>query len=296
MFNAGFGPLCERNLWQPTTCTPLAYIDLSWGWSDTVACYDACPSGMGVRHGEASIHATAQVGRIAERSRYIKVAGEEFRKPRISALAEAGSEPFLTDPLSVIEDLDATCVGNEAKYYVDPFFFEVLDHYLNCIAWNHTCARRFRRNELIHVKEAKASLWSLRKFAVHCRRTRVLQIGDNMNAILAHGKGRCSAWSLLVVCRRRAALLLARCLVVSERWIPSEKNDADLPSRVFESNAHKEVDKRDWLSTEEHKLPTSSNNVLTQERKDAHNDDFNQCEEVRVSDEGFLSAREKHKS
>lgn len=57
-------------------------------------------------------------------------------------------------------------------------------------------------------------------------------LSDSMSAVLAISKGGSSARALNRVCRQLAAILLATNMFVSLRWLPSELNPADLPSRA----------------------------------------------------------------
>eukprot|EP00973_Karenia_brevis_P037586 5187162-Karenia_brevis.AAC.1 len=52
---------------------------------------------------------------------------------------------------------------------------------------------------------------------------------------------------MLKVCRKVGALCLCGGIVLAARWIPSEYNPADMPSRVFDPQCH--VQARDRCST-----------------------------------------------
>ena len=58
-----------------------------------------------------------------------------------------------------------------------------------------------------------------------------LVLSDSMSAILAISKGRSSTSSMNRVCRQVAALCFFTGMSLEGRWIPSELNPADLPSR-----------------------------------------------------------------
>ena len=60
-----------------------------------------------------------------------------------------------------------------------------------------------------------------------------LVLSDNMSIVLAIDKGRCADFKLLVVLRKLCALCLVFGLRLRVRWIPSERNLADKPSRDF---------------------------------------------------------------
>ena len=61
-----------------------------------------------------------------------------------------------------------------------------------------------------------------------------LHFCDNMGMTLLLAKGRSGTFSMLRICRRVACLLLATDCFLAVRWIPSELNMADGPSRRWE--------------------------------------------------------------
>ena len=58
-----------------------------------------------------------------------------------------------------------------------------------------------------------------------------LILGDAMAVVLALTKGRSSALVLLSICRQRCAFSLAADVYAHLRWVPSQENSADDPSR-----------------------------------------------------------------
>ena len=65
----------------------------------------------------------------------------------------------------------------------------------------------------------------------------MLFLGDNLGCILALSRSRAKDYQMLVQVRRVAAWSLARGVRISFRWIPSEWNTADDPSRLAEAAA-----------------------------------------------------------
>eukprot|EP00975_Prorocentrum_lima_P008824 1881258-Prorocentrum_lima.AAC.1 len=63
---------------------------------------------------------------------------------------------------------------------------------------------------------------------------RVLVLGDNLAVMCSLCKSRAADWGLLGLCRVSSSISLAANLRVNPRWIPSEHNPADGPSRRFE--------------------------------------------------------------
>eukprot|EP00972_Heterocapsa_arctica_P027521 4045495-Heterocapsa_arctica.AAC.1 len=64
-----------------------------------------------------------------------------------------------------------------------------------------------------------------------------LRLVDNFAVACALTRGRAHSFGLLQLCRRSAALLIANNSECDMRWIPSEHNPADAPSRVFEGTS-----------------------------------------------------------
>ena len=106
------------------------------------------------------------------------------------------------------------------------------------LAWRIVQSRRFRKGGNIMHLEGLALVWAVRRA---CRspslhHSRLLFLVDNMSLCCALTKGRSSSPHLLPTCRTLAAYALACGLKIATRWIASEHNPADLPSRVFASS------------------------------------------------------------
>ena len=99
--------------------------------------------------------------------------------------------------------------------------------------WKVVGRHRWWRQEGMPVLEARATFYAvrhlLRKVENHGKRFLVLT--DSLTAALAFGKGRAHSARLRGVVRRAAALLLAVGSSLTLRWLPSEWNPADGPSR-----------------------------------------------------------------
>ncbi|CAK0838344.1 unnamed protein product [Prorocentrum cordatum] len=99
--------------------------------------------------------------------------------------------------------------------------------------WKVCFYGRFNRAADIVILEGEALVMGVRHFvrntANHGRR--LLLLCDNMGLVLASGKGRSSVSSLNLVLRRLAAISIFANIDITVRWIPSELNPADAPSR-----------------------------------------------------------------
>ena len=94
-------------------------------------------------------------------------------------------------------------------------------------------AGKWDREEHNNILEARGVVAVLR----HLSRSspawhkRVLIFTDSLVTLGCLGKGRSSARGLLRVCRQAAAIQLACRIRLYLRWVPSERNLADAPSR-----------------------------------------------------------------
>ena len=94
-------------------------------------------------------------------------------------------------------------------------------------------AHAWRQAEAIHLLEARASVKALqhacRSPCTRC--SRVLILCDNLSAVGMFNKGRCTSYPLLRLARRAAALQLAHGVHGRWRYIPTDRNLADIPTR-----------------------------------------------------------------
>eukprot|EP00969_Alexandrium_andersonii_P013650 595756-Alexandrium_andersonii.AAC.1 len=99
--------------------------------------------------------------------------------------------------------------------------------------WRLAFRGRWRREEHTNVTEARGVAAVVRHLS---RSTRswgrgVLIFTDSLVAMGCLGKGRSSAAQLLSVCRIAAAAQLVFHVRIYLRWVPSERNYSDWPSR-----------------------------------------------------------------
>ena len=87
------------------------------------------------------------------------------------------------------------------------------------------------------AKEARAGTMAVRHLARSREffRKRPLLFGDNLSVILAFTKGRSSVFPLSEYCRRIMCVSVAMGSSLCFRWIPSEFNEADWLSRVYQA-------------------------------------------------------------
>lgn len=210
---------------------PLLVGDLRRQWSDVITASDASPSGWGLCEMDSSPVVAQLHGRWQERWRYKRLDPGEWR-PRERALHR---DPF-SDPFSVKGTLDS--VDDIANYTYNEGFPEIPlallepEHWktVSMGSWKHT-------DEHITLKEARSLLIAVRRLsrAQRHRHKRHLILLDNMALCFALAKGRSARFDMLRVLQRVGSISLACGITLRPRWIPSELNVADGPSRGFHS-------------------------------------------------------------
>ena len=104
--------------------------------------------------------------------------------------------------------------------------------------WNVSGFGRWTRREDILVLEARAWMKCVDRSwkGIYGTKCRQLVHGDNMALVLTQCRWRSRLFALIVILRRAAAYILARDMVIVSRWIMSEMNTSDAPSRLQEQH------------------------------------------------------------
>ena len=99
--------------------------------------------------------------------------------------------------------------------------------------WSMLLSCKWQRPEHIIALEGRSLVFSLRHVSRprSCMHQRFLLLSDSMVNILGLSKGRTSARGLLRPCRQFCGIALRRDAQPQLRWLPSELNVADPPSR-----------------------------------------------------------------
>lgn len=232
----------RQTLWSSAAieCKNMAYLlemcfaDLRRPWNQEVTCSDASLTGTAVcRATWASLH--------------VKAAGQQRELWRFRATGTAGKARQHVQELDPFNDLD-TVRPMSQDAFTTPFvifqlnleFKEISPELLSPTDWSTQFATNMKHPEHITLLEARGVIQSLR----HKARTfssfhsRHVHLGDNLGMILSFDRGRAKNKALLFQCRRSAALAVATDSEYHFRWIPSELNVADSPSRIFEPARH----------------------------------------------------------
>ena len=186
----------RRELWTAIRLAPLFFTTLSIDWFHSVVACDASLTGQGV--------CAARVSNI----------GEEV------VAAAAARSGILWQP-----DLDDEASLNDA----------VLGGAFGEMKWRTIVAAPFTRPEHINRLELRSVHTALRWVlsSPDSINRRLLLLSDSQVAVGALTKGRSSSHSLLTRLRPTCGLLLAAGIQLSVRWIKSELNPADEPSRRY---------------------------------------------------------------
>ena len=209
--------------------------DLKKPWSSTLTASDACLSGTATCSLELEPSEIRIMGSCRELWRFRS--NDPSCKARDSVLA---MDPFkdveTVLPWHVLED----------PFRINQQFPNVRKDVATSPEWKLQFSARMTKAEHITILEGRASLQSFRHKlrSVNHFGKRHLHLGDNLGMVLAFDRGRAKAIPLLFCCRRAAALSFASNSVFCHRWIPSEWNPADGPSRRWEKTRKVEVSAR----------------------------------------------------
>ena len=195
-------------------------------WHEHPQMVDSSLGGFGIMEGQIPQNLVTQVGCYDERWRFKRIyKNEHSARERALHLLDPFSDPEAVKPLS----LPLLC------WEAVRDFPEVPPHMLQPGFWHEVLAGQWHFKEAIHILEARVVLLAVRRLArnVGLRGFRHLILCDNMSVVLAISKGRASDFGLLQICRKIAAYSVACDFKVKVRWVVSERNLADEPSRRF---------------------------------------------------------------
>ena len=213
----------------------LCFADLRRPWCQEVTASDASLTGTAVcstHWGPADTH---QVGRQRELWRYRAIGGAGRARDHVQAL-----DPF-TDHETVlpVSPIPSTSQPLDS-FQLNLDFKEVPSTLLRVEDWTIDFSARMTMPEHITLLEGRGVVQALRHKARGSGNfgQRHIHLNDNLGMTLAFDRGRAKNKALLFQCRRSAALAIATHCEFHFRWIPSELNVADKPSRIFEPPRH----------------------------------------------------------
>ena len=205
-------------------------------WNPVVTSSDASLTGFGVCQSHWPQDVVATTGRRLERSRFRRVGGHSARE---SALTAAG---FYYDGRAWGPVGTKTAKQlSEAGWAVDDTFVEVPVGSLKRKLWSPKIWGRWKFKENIGILEARTVLKSIQRICMtrFGHDVRHLHLCDNLGVVLSIERCRSKNFKLLSVIRRIAGYCIARNVQLAIRWVPSELNIADEPSRLDDPEVSK---------------------------------------------------------
>ncbi len=225
---------------------PLFRARINIGWSPQITASDSSPWGFGVcvrNIDDAKLH---EIGQCSERWRYrvesaIKarshalssdLGGEVHSdRPGNKSESDAGGDfPEVQDEVDQINS--RSCIPDDisSEIHFSPVDASILHSTDWTVVWS--APWKFRANIL--GTEARALVWSVEHLLRANRNIgkHIICLVDNLPVALAATKGRGKSSLLKSPLRHIASLLLATGSRLHVRWIPSELNIADKPSRA----------------------------------------------------------------
>lgn len=215
---------------------PLIWRDLALPWEQDVTAVDASEWGLGATVATFSQSEVQQLGRFSERWRF---ESKEFSQPRATALGidlaagsdEVGAMQWVSSATSHQEGGPKPLFEGHGKQVES--LFQMVDRQVLLKEWKVVGRYHWKRLEGMPTLEARATLYAVK----HALRSisgfhkRHLILSDSMSAICAIDRGRGKAFKLRRVTQQIGALLLCSGSSLSLRWVASEMNPADGPSR-----------------------------------------------------------------
>ena len=216
---------CLKEIGWIMVLLPFARCQLDLPWSTQLTISDACVTGVALCSLDVNVGDARSIGEIAERSRF------KCSPPSWNARTRALSQ---LDPFHRRRHRGAcNSTTNSFAYLLDEGFTEVLTR-LSCHPdWSSRFNMRVTHASKIVCLEGKgvflAARDKLRASTHFC--VRHVHLGDNLGNELMIEKGRGVSLSLFLMCRRLCVLTAASGCCFHHRWVPSEHNAADSPSR-----------------------------------------------------------------
>ena len=202
-------------------------------WSSTVTVSDASESGYGVCSSTWSSNMVGDIGRVHERERFRRTGSHNAREAALTAAGFVKDEVTGKWQAGLLDDEDYLA---SAGWALNESFPEIPKSCLDGETWSTVCQGQWKRREHIVHLEARALVKSFEHVVEdgqisHCRQ---LFLVDSMSAALAFDRCRSKNFRMLRQIRKFCSFSLARNIAFSVRWLPSELNPADAPSRAKE--------------------------------------------------------------
>eukprot|EP00435_Cladocopium_sp_Y103_P024584 s857_g6.t1 len=214
---------------------PLFRTKINVGWSSDVTASDSSPYGYGICSRKISNDIVQSIGSQCERWRFRFEDAIDARKhaAKSAGLVDLAKGQHKIDGHG-IDDTDLAH-GSLEDTISSSGFDEVPLKLLSPGDWTVVWSRPWNFKDNILHTEALALVWSIEHSLRSCRNVgkRLLFLSDNLPLTLSACKGRGKSGFLTKPLRKACALALATGSKLHVRWIPSEWNVADRPSRAL---------------------------------------------------------------
>eukprot|EP00971_Amphidinium_carterae_P349654 6491135-Amphidinium_carterae.1 len=226
----------RRELTLLEALLPLLWVDLRRSWSPDVRMCDASPQGYGVVRATCDATLVRQAGRVSERWRgsLTSMAPREHfaqwhsqRGWTLELKAKAGATSVESDRAKKEVESDSA----QADCHLIPF--EEIPGEILRSKWKLCWKGLWRQPEPMPVLEGRCALLAYRHLLRNTRNLgkKLLLLTDSYTVAACLMKGRSSRGKMQGICRAVAALTLATGSSLHVRWMVSESNYADGPSR-----------------------------------------------------------------
>ena len=201
-------------------------------WNPMVTSSDSSPVGYGICKSWWPRQLVAEVGRIQERSRFKRC---DRHSARESALTAAGFH-LHNNAWTLMDGKTLLALADEG-WEVSSEFPEVPSGSLKRHLWSPVSWGKWKHDENIGVLEARTVYKAVKRLCMtrYGHGIRHVHLCDNLGVVLSVERCRSKNFKILKVIRCIAAFCLARNVHLSVRWIPSELNVSDEPSRVHDN-------------------------------------------------------------
>ena len=211
-------PSVRKELERISSLPPLFRMTVNCGW----AASDSSPWGIGVCSRKLNRDIVSTLGSQCEKWRF-----------RFDEAMRARKHALHTD----LDTADNGIFQNESisSFIIDKGFNAVPQELLVAEDWKVVWSKPWKYKANILNTDARALAWSFEHIlrANRCIGKRVVCLCDNMPVVLGCLKGRAKSGHLLRPLGHIAALSLATGSKIAPRWVVSENNVADKPSRAI---------------------------------------------------------------
>eukprot|EP00971_Amphidinium_carterae_P341870 6480919-Amphidinium_carterae.2 len=232
-------PSVRRELGLLEALLPLLWVDMRRGWSEDVRMCDASPEGYGVVKATCREELVRQAGKTSERWRGALTSAaprEHFARWH----AEHGWQIDLKTKPGAVR-VDAQCAKSDAREQLQPAkswdthgvpFDEIPGEILRS-KWKLCWKGLWKDSEAMPILEGRCALLAYKHLLRSTQNLgkKLLLLTDSITVASCLMKGRSSRGKMQGICRAFAALTLATNSSLLVRWLVSESNYADGPSR-----------------------------------------------------------------